>query len=155
MEKWPTPSKGEDSSSCFFGRHLLSHLENSEGDVEKIFSLLDIRFKRHLERCPLCRVAVKNWKAEIFRLKRKIPFHRPDQNEKKMLRSECHQILGLFEKREKNHKLFAQKRGLNRLGKLLILISQETFGILSSREFLKGILLAILCLFLAFLFKLT
>ncbi len=130
--------------SCVFSRNLISRLERT-------VSFSNALNDDHLKECSLCSRIFISWKEKMAHVENEIPFCLPEENEKQLMNSECRQLLELIKDRENSQKALVKKAIFERLKKFPYMIVKEFSGIILSKEFAKGTLLAAVSACLVFL----
>ena len=124
-----------NQSFCILGRNLGFYLESATGVSSSYLS-------KHIKKCPICQREAKVWKKKMRQLEGQIPLVAPSTGTHELIRSECHQILELLQKRMNSRGEEARPEFFKTSGQKLQAAGKEIFHIFTSKELFKGIVLA-------------
>ncbi len=124
-----------NQSFCILGRNLGFYLESATAASNPYLS-------KHIKECPICQREARVWKKRMRQLEGQIPLVAPSTGTRELIRSECHQILELLQKRMNSRAQKASPKFFETSGQKFKMAVKEVFHILTSRELFKGIALA-------------
>ena len=120
---------------CLLGRNLSFYLESAT-------KASNPQLLRHIKKCPTCQREVSIWRKKMRQLEEQIPRVAPSAGTRELIRSECHQILELLQKRMNSRTKEARPKFFKASRQKFQAAGKEIFHILTSKELFKGILLA-------------